>query len=174
MPTDAGDGYSFRRVVRDDLPMLARWLAEPHVSKWWGDPAEQAELIEGDLDVGTMSLWIVSLGDNPFAYVQSWDPHAYGAFLDQPPGTRGVDPFIGPVDMTGAGHGPRFLAAFARRLVAAGATRVIIDPDPENAAAVRAYAKAGFRPIEERVLDDGVVLLMAWEPGEAETFDAGA
>ncbi|MGZ8299120.1 MAG: GNAT family N-acetyltransferase, partial [Rhodoplanes sp.] len=30
--------YSFRRMSTADLPLIRRWLAEPHVSAWWGDP----------------------------------------------------------------------------------------------------------------------------------------
>ena len=31
---------TFRRLTRDDFGLLARWLAEPHVHRWWfHDPA---------------------------------------------------------------------------------------------------------------------------------------
>ncbi|TPW11645.1 MAG: GCN5-related N-acetyltransferase [Acidimicrobiaceae bacterium] len=26
---------TFRRVIRADFPLLAGWLAEPHVARWW-------------------------------------------------------------------------------------------------------------------------------------------
>ena len=42
-----------------------------------------------------------------------------------------------------AGDG-RFVGAFARGLLANGATRVIIDPDQSNQQAIGAYRKAGF------------------------------
>ncbi|MEH2576261.1 hypothetical protein V1272_005596 [Bradyrhizobium sp. AZCC 1708] len=28
--------YVFRPMAMDDLPLVRRWLAEPHVVKWWG------------------------------------------------------------------------------------------------------------------------------------------
>jgi len=153
--------YGFRPVTRDHLAMLRIWLGEPHVMRWWGDPDEQIGLITRDIDEPAMELWIVSVAGQPFAYVQSYDPHAFGILLDQPPGTRGVDPFIGLPDHINAGHGSRFLAAFSKRLLAAGAPRVIIDPDVDNRAAIRAYEKAGFRRIDERILDGAPVVLMA-------------
>jgi len=33
---------SFRPLTRDDLPLLARWQAQPHVARWWREDAEPA------------------------------------------------------------------------------------------------------------------------------------
>ena len=158
--------YAFRPVMRDDLPMIRQWLEEEHVAQWWGDPEEQIALIEGDIDEPAMDLHLVLLDGRPFAYVQAYEPHAFGALLDQPPGTRGIDPFIGPPDLVWKGHGPRFLAVFCEKLFAQGAPRVIIDPDVANAAAIRAYEKAGFRRIDTRMMEDGPVVLMAVDRAE--------
>ncbi len=35
------NSYDFRPVTEKDLPMIARWLAEPHVAAWWDDPAKE-------------------------------------------------------------------------------------------------------------------------------------
>ena len=49
-------------------------------------------------------------------------------------------------------------------LLASGAPRVVTDPDPANARAIRAYEKAGFR--RDRLVDtpDGPALLMVRNP----------
>jgi aminoglycoside 6'-N-acetyltransferase len=49
---------------------------------------------------------------------------------------------------------------FTARLLAAGTPRVVIDPDPANARAIRACEKAGF--CRDKVVDtpDGPALLM--------------
>jgi aminoglycoside 6'-N-acetyltransferase len=39
--------------------------------------------------------------------------------------------------------------------------RVVTDPNPRNARAIRAYTKAGFRPIDTRLTISGQALLMA-------------
>lgn len=52
------------------------------------------------------------------------------------------------------------LRILADRLLAEGATRIMIDPDLGNGRAARAYARAGFRPVEVRDTDDGPALLM--------------
>ncbi len=155
------ESYGFRRVTRADLDLLAGWLREPHVARWWGDPEEQLAILASDIGAPAMWLNVVSLSGRPFAYIQIYDPFAYGVLPDQPAGTRGIDQFIGVPAMAGIGHGPRFMAAFCDMLFAEGAGRVVTDPDPANAVAIRAYDKAGFRRIDERILGDGPAVLMA-------------
>jgi aminoglycoside 6'-N-acetyltransferase len=62
--------------------------------------------------------------------------------------------------MIGHGHGSAFIRDFTDGLLTAGTPRVLTDPDPANARAIRAYEKAGFR--SDGVVDtpDGLSLLM--------------
>jgi aminoglycoside 6'-N-acetyltransferase len=46
-------------------------------------------------------------------------------------------------------------------LLASGVPRLIIDPDPDNARAIRAYEKAGFVAFDRRTTIYGPALLMA-------------
>ena len=66
--------------------------------------------------------------------------------------------------MLDRGHGSALIRAFADRLFASGTPRVVIDPDPANARAIRAYEKAGF--CRDQIVDtpDGVALLMVRDP----------
>jgi len=130
-----------------DLPLVRGWLGEPHVAQWWGNPDEQFELVRDDLDNPTMDQFIASHGSRPFAYLQSYDLACWenGGIDPQPAGTRGIDQFIGEAGMLDCGHGSAFIRAFTDRLLASGTPRVVTDPDPANARAVRAYEKAGFQ-----------------------------
>jgi aminoglycoside 6'-N-acetyltransferase len=154
--------YAFRPVTTADLALLRGWLASPHVQAWWGDPeggiAEITELLDGLL----VKPYIVSLLDRPIGYIQSYDPHEEydHPYQDQPAGTFGIDQFIGVPEMTGLGHGPAIIKAFCRMLFEQGASRVVVDPDPDNHHAIRAYAKAGFRKADIRNTEYGTVLLM--------------
>jgi len=154
--------YRFRPMSAPDLPMIRQWLETPEVAQWWGNAGEQYELVSGDLAHPAMSQFIVTADDRPFAYLQCYDPTAWpeGGLGAQPAGTRGVDQFIGEPDMIGRGHGSAFIRAFVERQLAAGAPRVVTDPDPANTRAIRAYKKAGF--IENCLVDtpDGRALLM--------------
>jgi aminoglycoside 6'-N-acetyltransferase len=153
--------YQFVPLATADLPLVRRWLETPHVSEWWHDPAEQFELVSGDLDHPDMAQYIVALGRRPFAYLQCYNLSDWNTgFGPQPSGTRGLDQFIGEADMLERGHGSAFIRSFAERLLAQGTPRVVIDPDPANARAIRAYEKAGFS--KDRLVDtpDGPALLM--------------
>jgi aminoglycoside 6'-N-acetyltransferase len=62
--------------------------------------------------------------------------------------------------MLDCGHGSGFIRSFVDRLLTEGTPRVVTDPDPANARAIRACEKAGF--LKDRVVDtsDGPALLM--------------
>ena len=153
--------YVFRPMSAKDLPTIKRWLGTPHVSQWWHDPSEQFELVSGDLDHPDMAQFIVAADEREFAYLQCYALSAWNTgFGPQPEGTRGLDQFIGEADMLDRGHGSALIRTFAERLLAIGTPRIVIDPDPANARAIRAYEKAGF--CRDRTVDtpDGPALLM--------------
>jgi aminoglycoside 6'-N-acetyltransferase len=161
----ARSAYAFRDMTAHDLEMVRAWLGQPHVREWWGAPDVQLRLVADDLAEPAMDQYIVACAGRPFAYLQCYLPSAWpdNGLGAHPPGTRGIDQFIGEPEMVGRGHGSAFVRAFADGLLAAGAPRVITDPDPANARAVRAYAKAGFRPEREVDTPDGRALLMVRE-----------
>ena len=153
-------------MTADDLPLVKRWLAMPHVTEWWGNADEQFELVSGDLSHPAMDQFIVASDGRPFGYLQCYDLTAWNSgFGPQPLGTRGIDQFIGVPDMVDRGHGSAFIRTFTDGLLAAGTPRLVTDPDPANARAVRAYEKAGFH--RDRMVDtpNGPALLMVRNAG---------
>ena len=136
------------------------------LSDWTYEP-EQFALVSGDLANPDMDQFIVATDERPFGYLQSYNLAAWpdDAFRGHPPGTRAIDQFIGEPDLVNRGHGSAFIRAFVERLFEAGAPRVITDPNPRNARAIRAYAKAGFRAIDNRVTISGEALLMGCDAG---------
>jgi aminoglycoside 6'-N-acetyltransferase len=148
-----------------DLPMIRRWLGTPEVVRWWGEPDQQYALVSGDLDHPDMDQFVVSLDGRAFAYIQTYLLSTWNqGFGAHPANTRGIDQFIGEGDMIGRGHGSRFIRGFVEGLLGGGIPRVVTDPDPANARAVRAYENAGFE--RDRVVDtpDGPALLMVRDP----------
>ena len=153
--------YQFRPMVAHDLPLVRDWLALPHVREWWGDPDEQFGLVSGDMSEPAMDQYIVSIDDAPLGYLQCYRLTDWNTgFGPQPEGTRGIDQMIGVPQMIGRGHGSAFIRFFIEDLLAAGAPRVVTDPAPVNARALRAYEKAGFA--RDKLVDtpDGTALLM--------------
>jgi aminoglycoside 6'-N-acetyltransferase len=155
-------GLEFRPMRRDDLPLLARWLQEPAVARWFTDPGYVDELAEQLAD-RRIRPQIVALEGRPIAYVQDYDIHAFSdhplSFL--PPGARGIDTFIGSSADQGRGLGSTYLRLLAARLKDEGVPALGIDPDPGNTAAITAYGKVGFRPHHEAMTEWGRVLLMS-------------
>lgn len=154
--------YSFRAVTEKDMPLLAGWLQQPHVSKWWGDPEKAVASIRKATEDDSFEPLIVDLDGRPFAYLQSYDPHMEDGhpYQDQPFGTLGLDLLIGDPQQLGQGHGGAIINAFAAVLFEEGAPRVVIDPHPDNARAIRAYEKAGFESLGFRDSIHGPALLM--------------
>lgn len=161
---------SFRPVTADDLPMLANWLARPHWRQWWGDPDEELsnirDMVEGrdttrpfifqedGIDKGYIQVWFV--GDqqgSAFAADYPW--------LERLPAEAvGVDLSIAFEEDLSRGLGTRTLQAFVRQLREEGHERIVIDPDPANLRALKAYRKAGFQEIEALLGRTGDCLLM--------------
>jgi aminoglycoside 6'-N-acetyltransferase len=153
--------YVFQPMTAADLPLIKRWLAEPHVRQWWGDPDEQYALVSGDLDEPAMDQYIVWTDGAPLGYLQCYDLTAWNSgFGAHPKGTRGIDLFIGEPGMIERGHGSALIRSFVDDRLKNGAPRMVTDPDPTNARAIRAYEKAGF--IRDRLVEtpDGTALLM--------------
>jgi aminoglycoside 6'-N-acetyltransferase len=168
MPSDGVARYAFRALTTADLPMVGAWLAEPHVAEWWGDPAEALDEITAAIDDVATEPLVVELDGRPIGYLQNYDPHMEDdhPYADQPTGTLGLDVSIGIPELVGKGHGSAIIRQFSAQLFEEGAPRLIIDPDPSNARAIRAYEKAGFRAFDTRTSQYGPALMMALDAPE--------
>src|SRR5258708_6034251 len=142
----AHPAYEFRPMSEADLPLVKRWLGEPHVMQWWRGTCEQLEIVSGDFEVEVMDQFIGARDDRPFGYLQCYNPEVWpdNGLGVHPNGTWGIDQFIGELNMVDRGHGSAFIRSFIDRLLAAGATRARTDPDPANARALRPQVTAGL------------------------------
>jgi aminoglycoside 6'-N-acetyltransferase len=152
--------YSFVPLDEADLGLVRRWLLEPHVRRWWDD-GSSPPYPDGDLDDYRDALaghdptyrYIARIDGRPAGLIQHYriaDDAEYAAALDLGEEAIGVDLFIGDAALLGKGHGPRMLTAFLRN-VAFPFHRIdacVIGPSVNNSAAIRAYEKAGFRPLK--------------------------
>ncbi len=137
--------------------MVNAWRDLPHVAQWW----DQEDVFDAeDLRDPKLSLNIVFFDDTPIGFQQSYSVHGWDFthhFEHFPPGTRGIDQFIGPDAWIGRGHGSAFVRTYAEVLLANGAPFVATDPHPKNGRAIRCYEKAGFNA-------HGPVLETEWGP----------
>lgn len=160
--------YSFRALIPADKPLFMNWLAEPHIGGWWKDPDAQWTHVEAHWsdDLNRTLMQIVQLGGADFAYVQTYNAHAYDTahYADRPRMAQAMDCFLGDPAFLAKGHGSGFIRARARQLVDAGAPSVVVDPDVLNTHAIGSYERAGFERIEERRVDgEPPILLMEFK-----------
>lgn len=156
-------------MTEQDLPMLHRWLNEPHIVQWWGGErptlAEvRQQYLPRVLAQDRVTPCIGMLGDAPFAYAQSYVALGAGDGWwgdESDPGVRGIDQSIGPSELLGIGLGTRLVRALVELLFTDPAvTKIQTDPAPNNHRAIRCYEKAGFRAVKTIVTPDGPALYM--------------
>jgi RimJ/RimL family protein N-acetyltransferase len=160
---------SFQPVTAAHRPLLESWLSQPHWQEWWGTPEEELQQIYA-VEEGEHLPFIACVDGEPIAYIQYWWPSKHTDVdwaRDMQSTERGIDISIGDASHLGKGLGTRILTAFAAKLFADGATRLLIDPNKRNARAIAAYRKVGFTPVAEIDGD----LLMELLP---ENFDTAA
>jgi len=163
----------FVPVTPAHYKLLSQWLGEPHMQEWWGDPEEELGFIR-DMVEGrdTTRPFLIAVDGTPVGYIQYWfighhqnetwiADHPWLAEL--PSAAVGVDISIGYADRLSKGIGSAALAAFVKKLLGDGHKTIIIDPDPANTRAVRAYEKAGFRPVPHLEGRTGDTLIMQYE-----------
>ncbi len=171
--------YQFRPMAADDLPLMRSWLVQPHVAQWWGDPDTELGYIRDMLEGrDTTRPFIFSVDGEPVGYIQYWfiGHHQNATWIadhpwlaELPSDAVGVDLSIGEPGRLSRGIGSAVLRAFTERLLAQGYRTVIIDPDPANGRAVRAYERAGYRAIPRLLGRTGDTLIMQYQP---ETSDS--
>lgn len=164
--------FTFKKLIESDLPLLLHWFKEPHVQKWWPTPIEN-ELLEKFLQrIRSKDTfgYVVFLDDQPIGYIQYYyidrTNKKAGAWLPPLPETTvGTDQFIGDPQYLGKGYGTLFIKEFINELkkIEPTVTTVIVDPDPENAIAIRCYEKVGFVKIGIFDVPEGKHLLMRYD-----------
>ena len=153
--------YAFTALTEDDLALVRGWLLAPHVKRWWDDgvktPYPDAEIddyraaIRGDDPTDRYLAWIDGRRAGLIQHYRIGDDAEYAEALALGEDAIGVDLFIGEADLVGHGHGSALLRQFLRDVAFPfhGVDVCVIGPSTENAAAIRAYGKAGFRPLRE-------------------------
>lgn len=161
----AFDGVALRAMALGDLANILRWLASPHVTAHWGAHAALPE-IAGHLDAADVSPFIIVAAGKPVGYLQvcAANDDPYWAEHDLPRVTFGLDLFVGEREALRRGLGSRALALAAAHLLdLPGVARVHGDPGPDNKAALRTFAKAGFEARGEIATPDGPAMYMAMD-----------
>jgi aminoglycoside 6'-N-acetyltransferase len=128
---------TLRPVVAADVPELLRIHRTPEVARWWDEPCDGFPLS----DEPEATRFTIELDGAVAGMTQFTEEHE--------PKYRhaAIDLFLDPA-LHGRGIGSEAVRRVARLLIdERGHHRITIDPATANAAARRAYEKAGFRPV---------------------------
>jgi aminoglycoside 6'-N-acetyltransferase len=146
-------GIVLRPSQSADLPLFRRWLAAPHVARWWGNAA--ADLAEmRELQSAPWARSFVIERDNvSVGYLQAYDCHGEAENYwthRTAPGDWGFDMFIGEPAALRRGVGTAAIGLLLQELAGIeNVRRVIVDPHRRNVAAIALYEKCGFRHVTE-------------------------
>jgi aminoglycoside 6'-N-acetyltransferase len=130
-----------------DSEMFRRWLAEPHVAKWWGDAARAMEHARR---CPPESQALIVADGIPVGYLCWQEPPkeelAAAGLTDLPEGLVDIDILIGEAEFLNQGVGSGALEILLARLGSERAVKFAgLGTSASNANAIRCYAKAGFR-----------------------------
>lgn len=156
----------FASLSRDHFGLLATWLQEPLVARWWNHHSSP-EAIERDFGAaidGTepTQIFVAGTAGRPFGLIQRYPIDAYpdyhlelSTLCEVRPATLSIDYLIGEPDMRGHGHGASMIAAFiaASWVAYPHAPAVLVPVCVGNPASWRALERAGLRRIAEGELE---------------------
>ena len=124
-------------MTEADAPELVRILRLPEVARWWDEPEPGFPLTD-DPDATRLVIEVDGAVAGMIQFAEELTPKYRHASIDL---------FLDPV-VHNRGIGTAAVRQLARMLISErGHHRITIDPAAANAAAIRAYAKAGFRPV---------------------------
>ena len=135
-----GRNVVLRQLQARDVEGVIEIQAEPGVARWWGapDPADLRRLADGR---GEEKAFVIESEDELVGLIQ------FGEESDPEFRHAGIDLFISERHQ-GKGLGTDAIRTLARYLIEKrGHHRLTIDPAAENAVAIRAYERVGFRPV---------------------------
>ncbi len=129
-----------RSLQIDDIDRLVAIQTQPGVARWWGPPDEAELRLEARRGSDAKSFAIEREGElvGLIQFHEENEPDFRHA---------GIDIFLAD-EVQGLGLGTDAVQALARHLIhERGHHRLTIDPAADNAAAIRAYEKVGFRRV---------------------------
>ncbi|WP_406067537.1 GNAT family N-acetyltransferase [Micromonospora sp. NBC_01638] len=136
-----GRAVTLRPATDADVPALAAIRATPEVRRWWRGGDDLAGEIRADLADDELTVYAIEHDGRVVGAIQ------WSAETDPDYRHASLDLFLDP-EVRGAGLGGDAIRTLVRHLIDEhGHNRFTIDPAAANTAAIRAYAKVGFRPV---------------------------
>lgn len=139
--TISGALVRLRAAGRDDVPRLAQIRSAPEVYRRWGGGDDLVGAVSADLDDPDKQVLAILFEDRIVGAIQ-WSEEGDPDYRH-----ASIDIYLDPA-VHGRGLGSDAVRTVAQHLIDdLGHHRLVIDPAADNHAAIRCYAKVGFRPV---------------------------
>lgn len=161
----------FQPLEKYHLPILVKWLNEPHVWKWWNEgktwTAFDVEikytsyLQQYKLDQGIKKPiypFIIFHQDKPIGYIQYYNAFDFqredfkvqDIWKEYSHSIAALDFYIGDPSYLEKGIAGKILSFFLEAHVYTRFSGCLVDPGKDNLRAVKTYEKAGFKKLCEQ------------------------
>jgi RimJ/RimL family protein N-acetyltransferase len=189
----SSDDLTLRPLVRADFSLLAAWLDQPHVARWWHhDTSPRA--IERDFGASIdgsdpAEVFIASIEGRHFGLLQRYTFGDHPAYIDElaallpvPGAALSMDYFVGEPAMLRCGLGAAMLQAALRSSWQshASAPAVVIPVVAANTASWRLLERVGFQRVAQGPLqpdnpidDDAHYIYRIERPADVPASNAG-
>lgn len=156
---------TFEPLHESHFPLLLKWLETPQVKKWWDQDVTYTldlvrekyssyvkgyKLVDGVLQ--PIQGFVIHNNQNPIGYIQIYNAYDFPRskpLSGLPENLGAFDIFIGEESDLQQGLGSKAILEFLK-LHGNPYTHIFADPDSNNVAAVKCYAKAGFKRVPEQ------------------------
>lgn len=150
--------FHFKPLTEGDFPLLHRWMNQPEVIRWYSKKNWTLEEVQqkyrpyvrGEKPIRS---FIAFYREHPIGYIQGYRIRDFPDYFEKMPmkeDAGGFDLYIGEESFLHKGLGSGMIDQFVTEILFADqeVTSCLIDPDPDNRIAIRAYEKAGFQYIK--------------------------
>ena len=159
-------GMALRRFTRADFALMQRWLAQPHVLRWWAHETS-LEAIEADFGAAIdgrepTDMFVAEWHGRSVGFIQRYRFSAYPEYLQEvsrltptPAAAWSIDYLVGEPDLLRQGVGAALIRATVEAIWHddALAPAVIVPVHADNPGSWRVLERAGFHRVAEGELE---------------------
>lgn len=169
---------AFKPLSIDHLNLLHKWMQQPHVHQWLSDGKSWSfndirekytpYTLGYKIEQGEKKLifpFVIEFENRPVGFIQYYSAFDFERegfcvkeiWKDQNQSLAAIDFYIGEPDCIGKGLAPKALTSFLQKYVFNHFDACLVDPEKNNKAAIKCYAKAGFSTLQD--LDSCIIMI---------------
>ena len=185
---------AFEPLNESHFSLLFKWVETPHVKRWWdSDVNWTMELIrkksesyvngfkvlhlkDGQTITKPIRALIIKHDETPVGYIQYYNKHDFPSHhgydsIELPESCAGIDMYIGEPEYLGRGIASMALNQLIKQEIFPKYRYAFVDPELNNEGAIKAYGRAGFKPIRSFSKEGVLWMLRSSDVSESQSTD---